>query len=184
MILPVVAYGASVLRKTAKDIDQNYKGLNELINNMFETMYKSEGVGLAAPQVDRSIRLFVIDATPLADEVEELEGFKKVFINAKIVERSGEIESKNEGCLSIPNIRENVMREEYIRIQYYDQDFEFHDEEYSGWPARIISHEYDHLDGILFTDKISPIRKRLIRKKLQAISKGKVAVDYRMKFPG
>ena len=183
MILPVSIIGSSVLRKVAKDIDKEYENLSKLIEDMFETMYESDGVGLAAPQVGKSIRLFMVDATPLEDEDPSLKGFKKIFINAKITERTGELENMEEGCLSIPGIREDVRREDKIRIEYYDENFEFHEEYYEGISARVIQHEYDHVDGILFTDKISPLRKRIIKGKLQAISKGKFATHYRVRIP-
>lgn len=182
MILPVVAYGHATLKKVAADIDESYPELNEFIQNMWETMYRSVGVGLAAPQVNRSIRLFVIDATPYAEEDERLKTFKKVFINAQIVEREGEAWDFNEGCLSVPGINEDVSRPEQVRIQYYDTDWNFHDEVYNGLAARIIQHEYDHLEGILFVDRLSPMRKMLLRKKLTEILKGTVKVDYRMIF--
>jgi len=182
-MLPIVAYGHSTLRKISQDIDKDYPELDKLIQDMFETMYESVGVGLAAPQVNRSIRLFIIDATPYADDIPEAKDFKKVFINARIVEQSGSEWVTDEGCLSIPNIREDVARKEMIRIQYYDQNWEFHDETHGGYIARIIQHEYDHLEGILFTDKINPLRKTLIRRRLNDISRGDVKVDYKMIFP-
>lgn len=190
MILPIVAYGDAVLRKKAKDINKDYPKLNEVIENMFETMYNALGVGLAAPQVGLPIRLFVIDTTPFADdedltkeEQDQLNGFKKVFINAKILEESGKEWSFNEGCLSIPDIREDVTREETIKIEYFDENFEIHTEEFSGLIARVIQHEYDHIEGVLFTDKLSSLKKRLLKGKLSNISKGKIKVDYRMRFP-
>lgn len=183
MILPIVAYGHPLLRRTSKEIDKDYPGLNELIENMWETMYLSSGVGLAAPQVNLSIRLFVIDASPFADEIPEAEGFKKVFINAQIIEEEGEEWSFNEGCLSIPDIREEVNRKPKIRIHYYDENFNFYDEQYDSVMARIIQHEYDHLDGIMFVDRVSSIRKVLLKRKLQDISKGNISIDYKMIFP-
>ena len=192
MILPIVAYGSPVLKKEAEEIDEDYKGLSELIENMFETMYEASGVGLAAPQIDRSIRLFIVDASPFA-EVEEgeepdpmaagLENFKKVFINPIIEEEEGEEWGFAEGCLSIPNIREEVMRKPKIKISYYDENWKYHEEEYDGYAARIIQHEYDHVEGILFTDYLSPLKKRMLKKKLVNISKGDVKANYRMKFP-
>ncbi|MEZ4938744.1 MAG: peptide deformylase [Crocinitomicaceae bacterium] len=195
MILPIVAYGDPVLKKEGEEIDENYEGLKDLINNMFETMYEANGVGLAAPQVGKSIRLFIVDASPFAEEDEEeggepdekakgLENFKKVFINPIIEEESGNEWGFREGCLSIPNIREEVQRKEKIVITYFDENWEFHEEEYEGYAARVIQHEYDHVDGILFTDRLSPLKKRLLKKKLTNISKGEVDVDYRMRFPG
>lgn len=190
MILPIVAYGDAVLRKKGKDINKDYPKLNEVIENMFETMYNAMGVGLAAPQVGLPIRLFVIDTTPFADdedltkeEQDQLKGFKKVFINAKILDESGGEWSFNEGCLSIPDIREDVTREETIKIEYFDENFEKHTEEFNGLIARVIQHEYDHIEGVLFTDKLSSLKKRLLKGKLSNISKGKIKVDYRMRFP-
>lgn len=182
-MLPVVAYGHPTLRKVAQEIDKDYPELDKLIDDMFETMYESVGVGLAAPQVNRSIRLFIADATAYEEEIPEAKGFKKVFINPRILERSGDPVSMDEGCLSIPHIREEVTREDRVRIQYHDKDWQLHDETYTGYIARIIQHEYDHLEGILFTDKINPLRKAMIRKRLSDISKGKVKADYKMIFP-
>lgn len=184
MIYPIVVYGHPVLRKVAKEIDKDYNGLNQIINDLFETMYYSEGLGLAAPQIGKSIRMFVIDGKPVADEEPELADFKKVFINAHITEKSGDFLPMTEGCLSIPNLREEVNRESHIRIKYYDENWEYHDDVYDGYKARIIQHEYDHLDGILFTDKVSPIRRRLLKSKLTAISKGKFEADYKTILPG
>ncbi len=190
MILPIVAYGDPVLRKKAKEITAEYPNLEALIENMFETMYSASGVGLAAPQVGLPIRMFVIDASPFAEdddltdaEKETLTDFKKVFINAKIVEETGDEWAFAEGCLSIPDIREDVFRNEKIKIEYYDANFEKHVEEYDGLAARVIQHEYDHIEGILFTDKLSSLKKRLLKGKLANISKGKVRADYRMRFP-
>lgn len=190
MILPILAYGDPVLRKKAEHIQKDYPNLKELVANMFETMYKASGVGLAAPQVGVPIRLFVIDATPFADDEElspeeqkVLEGFKKVFINAKMEDESGKSWLFNEGCLSIPDIREDVSRKDTIKITYLDENFKSHTEQYDGLLARVIQHEYDHLEGILFTDKLSSLKKRLLKGKLSNISKGKIKVDYRMRFP-
>jgi peptide deformylase len=189
MVLPIVAYGDPVLKKEAEDIDKDYPKLNELIANMFETMEHAQGVGLAAPQVGLSIRLFVVDTTPFVDEDDddpELEGlkdFRRVFINPIILEESGDKWNFNEGCLSIPGIREDVSRQPTITIEYYDENFELKEETYDGLRARVIQHEYDHVDGILFTDRLNPLRKQFLRKKLDNISKGLVDVDYRMKFP-
>ncbi|HPX05200.1 MAG TPA: peptide deformylase [Tenuifilaceae bacterium] len=182
MIRPVYIYGSSVLRKVAQDITPEYPNIKELINDMFETMYHSDGVGLAAPQIGLSIRLFVIDATPFEEDDEEVKDFKKVFINAKIVERSGEKKLFNEGCLSIPNLREDVERDDVIRMQYLDENFEPHEEVFSGIRARIVQHEYDHLEGILFTDKVSPIRRQLLRNKLAGITKGRFSIDYKFRL--
>ena len=183
MVLPVIAYGHSVLRKTSVEIDENYPELDELLENMFETMYVSEGVGLAAPQVNRSIRLFIVDTSPYAKEKPEVEEFRKIFINPYIIEEEGEEWNFNEGCLSLPQIREEVSRKPRVRIEYYDRDFNFHDEYFEGIPARIIQHEYDHLEGILFVDRISPLKKVLLKRKLNDISTGNIDVDYKMIFP-
>lgn len=183
MILPIVAYGDPVLRKKAEEITPDYPELEKLIANMFETMYHSSGVGLAAPQVGVSVRLFVIDGTPFKDEDSKVEGFKKVFINARILESSGEKWAFNEGCLSIPGIREDVNRNPKIVLKYQDEDFNEHEEIFEGLAARIIQHEYDHIEGILFIDHLNPLKKRLLKNRLLDISKGKVQVDYRMKFP-
>lgn len=182
MIKPVYVIGSSVLRKVAKNIESDYPKLNELIGNMFETMYNSDGIGLAAPQVGLSIRLFVIDASPLAEDHPELENFKKVFINAQIVERSEELVLFNEGCLSIPNLREDVERPDSVLIKYQDENFAFHEERFDGTAARVIQHEYDHLDGILFTDRVSAIRKQMLKGKLNTISKGKFNASYKTKL--
>lgn len=179
MIYPIVVYGHPILRKMAEDVDQDHPGLDQIIKDMFETMYYAEGVGLAAPQIGKSIRIFVIDGKPLADEEPSLEDFKKTFINAHIEEKTGDFMLMSEGCLSIPNIREEVNRESHIRITYYDENWVFHDEVYDGYKARIIQHEYDHLDGIMFTDKVSPLRRRLLKGKLNSISKGKFEADYK-----
>ena len=184
MTYPIVVYGHEVLRKVAADIDKDYPDLQQLIADMFETMYRSEGMGLAAPQIGKSIRIFIIDGTPIAEDEPSLAGFKKVFINPHIIEKSGEMKLMNEGCLSIPSIREEVNREAHIRIQYYDENWAYHDEIYDGYKARIIQHEYDHLDGVLFTDKVSPLKRRLLRSKLLAITKGKFEADYKTVLPG
>ncbi len=178
MIYPISIIGSSVLRKKAEDITRNYPDLDQLIKDMFDTMYESDGVGLAAPQIGKSIRLLVIDASPMEDEDPILKDFKKVFINAKITEREGDSELMTEGCLSIPGIQEEVKRINKIRIEYYDENFVFYDEYYEGFAARVIQHEYDHLDGILFVDRISPIRKQLIKGKLKDISRGKFEAKY------
>lgn len=185
MILPIVAYGSPVLRKVAKDIETDYPNLNELIENMWETMYKADGVGLAAPQVGLDIRIIVIDATEMGDEdnEEELKDFKKILINPHIIEEEGDLWSFNEGCLSLPGIREDVKRKPVITINYLDENFEEHEETYEGIKARIIQHEYDHLEGVVFTDRLNPLKKRLLKAKLTNIMKGKVDVKYKMKFP-
>ncbi|MGM5629964.1 peptide deformylase [Apibacter raozihei] len=189
MILPIFAYGDPILRKKTEDIDQNYPELDQLISNMYETMYKAYGIGLAAPQIGLNIRLFIIDASPLAEDEEyesikdELLDCKKVFINPRIIERSGEPWKFNEGCLSIPDIREDVSRPEIIKIEYFDQDWNKKIETFGDIRARIIQHEYDHIEGILFTDHLSPLKKKLVKGKLNNISKGNIDVAYRMKFP-
>ena len=189
MILPILAYGSPVLKKIAIDITPNYPNLNGLISNMWETMYAAKGVGLAAPQIGLSVRLFVIDATPFLDdenmddfELHSINNFKKVFINPKITEENGSLWEFNEGCLSIPEIREDVPRRSKIIIEYFDENFEFHTLELSGLAARVVQHEYDHIEGILFTDHISSLKKRLIKRKLNNISSGSIKVDYEMKF--
>ena len=182
MKLPIVAYGDPVLKKVAVDIDENYPELPALIENMFETMYNASGVGLAAPQVGLSIRLFVIDATPFADEDASLATFKKAFINPVITEESGKEWKFNEGCLSIPDIREDVSRKAQIKISYYDEKWLHHEETYNGLAARVIQHEYDHIEGKLFTDRISPLKKTMLKGKLDAIVKGNVNPGYKMKF--
>jgi len=183
MILPIVAYGDPVLKREAEDIGKDFPFLQELINNMFETMYNAEGVGLAAPQIGKSIRLFMVDASPFEEEEAALKDFKKVFINPIILEESGDEWSFNEGCLSIPGIREDVSRHPKITIEYYDRDFNLVEEEFEGIAARIIQHEYDHIEGILFTDHLSPLKRRLLKNKLNNITKGNVKVPYRMKYP-
>lgn len=190
MILPVIAYGDSVLRKVGINIDKDYPNLEALIENMKETMISAQGVGLAAPQIGKAIRLFIVDTSPFAedDELEDeerafLKDFKKVFINAKIIKEEGDEWPFTEGCLSIPDIREDVFRQEKVTIEYVDGNFEKHTDVLDGLAARVVQHEYDHIEGILFTDKISSLKKRLIKKKLENISKGKVNPDYRMKFP-
>lgn len=190
MILPIVAYGDPVLRKVGKDIDKDYPDLSKLLENMWETMYKAEGVGLAAPQIGRSIRLFIVDTAPFAqdedlDETERtyLANYKKVFINATILKEEGKEWVFNEGCLSIPNIREEVSRNEEVTIEYLDENFKEHTEILNGLVARVVQHEYDHIEGVMFTDKLSSLKKRLLKKKLENISKGIVDVDYKMKFP-
>lgn len=184
MKLPIIAYGDPVLKRRCEEIDENYPNLNELINDMFETMYAAHGVGLAAPQVGLSIRLFVIDADPFADDDEPgLKGFKKVFINAEMVDESGIKWQFNEGCLSVPDVREDITRCSDIRMRYFDENWVEHEQKFSGMAARIIQHEYDHIEGKLFTEKLSPLRKAMLKSKLEAISRGQVDVDYKMKFP-
>ena len=190
MILPILAYGDPILRKMGKEISKEYPKFEALLENMFETMYAAKGIGLAAPQIGVPIRLFIVDASPFEDdeeyseeEREFLSTFKQVFINAKMIDETGDEWAFNEGCLSIPDIREDVFRNEDITLEFYDENFKKHTEKYSGIIARIIQHEYDHIEGVLFTDKLSPLKKRIIKGKLSNISKGKIDVDYRMRFP-
>ncbi|MFT5104030.1 MAG: peptide deformylase [Candidatus Latescibacterota bacterium] len=190
MILPIFAYGEPVLRKKGKEINKDYPDLDVIIADMFETMYGAHGIGLAAPQVGLSVRLFLVDASPFEDDEEYSEEertmlatFKKVFINAKIIEESGDEWIFNEGCLSIPNVTEDVFRQPTITVEYFDENFEKHTDTFDGIAARIIQHEYDHIEGVLFTDKLSPLKKRLIKGKLENISKGKTDVSYRMRYP-
>jgi peptide deformylase len=192
LILPIVAYGHPVLRKVASDIMPDYPGLNKLIDDMWETMYASNGVGLAAPQINRDIRLFVVDTVQMFESMNEKEkkeypddpGIKAVFINAHIVELEGEEWPYNEGCLSIPKIREDIYRHETVTLQFRDHEFKSHIMTFSGLSARVILHEYDHIEGRLFIDHISPLKRKLMKGKLNDISKGKVSVDYKMTFPG
>ncbi len=190
MILPIVAYGDPVLKKKASPITKKHPNLNKLISDMWETMYAAHGVGLAAPQIGESIRLFIVDGSPFADdksidniEQRELRKFKKVFINPEITAYSGPQEAFNEGCLSIPDIREDVTRLSTIEIEYYNENFELIKSVFSGISSRIIQHEYDHIEGILFTDKLGPLKKKLLKTKLTQISKGKITADYQMCFP-
>ena len=181
MIYPIYIYGSAVLRKECVEIDQSYPELPKLIEDMFATMYASNGVGLAAPQIGKDIRLFVVDGTPFDDVDPTAKDFKRVFINPEIYEESEEEVLLNEGCLSVPGINEDVYRPESIRINYLDENFVEHDEELTGWPARIVQHEYDHLDGLVFTDLLSTIRKTLLRNKLNAMAKGTYSCSYRAK---
>ncbi len=190
MILPIVAYGDPVLKKKAVEITKDYPNLDELIANMYETMYNANGVGLAAPQIGLAIRMFLVDTEPFAEdesfskeEQEQLKSFKKTFINPIILEEEGDEWAFNEGCLSIPDVREDVFRQPNIKIQYQDEAFNTYTEEYDGLIARVIQHEYDHIEGVLFTDKLSSFKKRLLKGKLQNISKGKIRADYKMRFP-
>ena len=191
MILPIVAYGDPILKKDCEEIDQNYPDLKQLISDMFETMYKAKGVGLAAPQIGKNIRLFIVDGSPFADDEDEeddpraegIEHFKKVFINPIIEEEDGKEWPFQEGCLSIPKIRENVTRKPDITVSYYDENWELQEESYSGYAARIFQHEYDHIEGILFTDYLSPLKRKLIQKKLNSITNGEIEIDYKMGFP-
>lgn len=183
MILPIVAYGHPTLKKMSTEIEKGHPGLDELISNMFETMYISEGVGLAAPQVNKSIRLFIVDATPYAEDYPEVSEFRKVFINPYILEEEGEEWSFNEGCLSVPKVREDIIRKPKITIEYHDREFNLIEEQYDGVMARIIQHEYDHIEGRIFIDMVNPLRKMLLKRKLHDISTGNIDVDYKMIFP-
>ena len=191
MILPIVAYGSPVLRKVCEDIDSGYPGLSKLIEDMWETMYNSSGVGLAAPQINKAIRLFVIDSTQIFKNMEEDQetneypdapGVKAVFINAHIVEKAGNEWSYNEGCLSIPKIREDILRNESVTLEYQDESFETHTQTFNGITARVILHEYDHIEGKLFIDYVKPLKRTLLKRKLDDISKGRIKTDYRMVF--
>ncbi len=194
MILPIVVYGDPVLRKKAVDIDKDYPNLKQLIADMFETMYQASGVGLAAPQIGKAIRLFIVDTHPFVEdegdedddeftpeERKQLAAFKKIFINAQIIEEEGNEWAFKEGCLSIPKIREDVSRKPNVTIEYVDENFVKHKETYDGLIARVIQHEYDHIEGVLFTDKVSPFKRKLIAGKLSDISKGKIGADYKIK---
>lgn len=190
MILPIVSYGSSVLKKRAKEITSDYPNLSELIANMWETMYAANGVGLAAPQIGLSIRVFVIDASSFVDEenmsvkeIETINTFKKVFINPNIISEQGNLWDFNEGCLSIPDIREDVSRKEEILINFFDENFEPQKLKLNGLAARVVQHEFDHIEGVLFTDHLSSLKKRLIKNRLSLISKGDITVDYKMSFP-
>ena len=192
MILPIVAYGHPVLRKVAHDIDKDYPSLPKLIEDMWETLYASAGVGLAAPQVNKDIRLFVVDSEQIFRQIEEdkekhsypdVPGIKQVFINAHIKELDGLEWNYNEGCLSIPKIREDIKRQSVVTIEYLDEDFQHHMRTFQGITARIILHEYDHIEGKLFIDHITSLKRKLLKGKLNDISKGKVKVDYKMMFP-
>lgn len=189
MILPIIGYGDPVLRKKGEDIPKGMPNLQQIISDMYETMYNAYGVGLAAPQVGLALRLFIVDTTPFSDdedlskeEQEQLNGFKRTFINPVMLKEEGEEWGFNEGCLSIPEVREDVYRHERITIEYMDEDFNKKTEVFDGLIARVIQHEYDHIEGILFTDRISSLKKRLIAKKLQNIMEGKTRPDYKMKF--
>jgi peptide deformylase len=183
MILPVVAYGHPVLKKRASEIEPDYPGLKEFIADMWETMYQADGVGLAAPQVNRSVRMFVIDASAYSKDYPEAEGFKRLFINPDIYHEEGEEWMFNEGCLSFPGLREDIYRKPVIRIRWVDEDFKAHDERFDGIVARIIQHEYDHIEGVLMVDRINSLKKMLLNRKLSDISRGNVETSYRMSFP-
>lgn len=188
MILPIVAYGNSILRSQCQDITPDYPGLQELVSNMWETMYKSNGVGLAAPQINKDIRLFVVDSVQILEGLDEDErkeypgdeGYKGAFINAHVISKDGGDWPYNEGCLSIPKIREDIMRQRVVNIRFVDENFQEHIKTFRGVTARVILHEYDHIEGKLFIDYLKPLKKRLIKRKLEDISKGKVSVDYKM----
>jgi peptide deformylase len=183
MKYPVTVYGDPILRKRAEDIEPDMEGLNEIIENMWETMYYADGVGLAAPQAGLSIRMFVIDASSGADEEPELKDFRKVFINPEVIDLTGEKWVMNEGCLSLPEIREDVTRPDTVRIKYFDENFVEHDEVFSGFAGRVIQHEYDHLEGKLFIDYLSPLRKRLLKSRLNDITRGNIQPKYKIKVP-
>lgn len=182
MILPVFAYGQPVLKKKATNIDAQYEDLNILIENMWETMYAAHGVGIAAPQIGLAIRLFVIDSIQIMEDDKKAEGIKKVFINAQIVEETGDLWAYEEGCLSIPDIRGDVERHKKVRIQYQDEHFNKYDEIYEGINARVIQHEYDHIEGILFVEKLKPLKKKLIQRRLNDVKAGKANADYKIKY--
>jgi len=182
MILPITAYGDPILRKKALQVKKDQEGLQELISDMFETMYAAAGVGLAAPQVGKSLRIFITDGKPFEEDEKDLGDFKKVFINAQMLDEEGDMWQFNEGCLSIPGIREDVTRCKHVRLRYYDENFKEHTATFTGLAARIIQHEYDHIEGTLFIDKLSPFKKRLLKGKLTDISLGKTDVNYKMRF--
>ena len=191
MILPIVAYGHPILRVVCPDIDAQYPDLEKLIADMWETMYRSNGVGVAAPQINKAIRLFVIDTVQIVEGFDEEDlkefpnekGIKQVFINAQKIEETGEPWAYNEGCLSIPKVREDIYRGERVRLKFYNEKFEAQEAEFDGITARVILHEYDHIEGILFIDYVAPLKKRLMKKKLDDISNGKVRMDYKMLYP-
>ncbi len=182
MILPVYAYGQPVLKKVAQEIDEDFEGLNDLLEDMWETMYHASGVGIAAPQIGQSLRLFLVDTVQAMEEGEEDQGIKKAFINAQILEEDGDLWAYEEGCLSIPNVKGDVERSQKIKIQYQDENFNEFVEEYDGINARVILHEYDHIEGKLFTEKLKPLKKKMISRKLEQIKKGKTKADYRLRF--
>jgi len=182
MILSVYGYGHPVLKKVAEPIDKDYPELEVLLENMWETMYNASGIGLAAPQIGLPIRLFLVDSTQMEDDDKDFKGIKKVLINAEIIEENGEEVTHEEGCLSIPDITGEVARQPIVRIKYLDENFVEHDEIYSGMNARVIQHEYDHIEGVLFTEKLKPLKRTLIKRRLEKIKKGKIGADYKMKF--
>jgi len=193
MILPIVAYGDPILKTECEEIDEHYSDLKQLISDMFETMYKAKGVGLAAPQIGKNIRLFIVDGSPFAEDEHEdgeedpraegIADFKKVFINPIIEEEEGKEWPFQEGCLSIPAIRENVSRKPNITVSYYDENWNLKEESYSGYAARIFQHEYDHIEGVLFTDYLGPLKRKMLQKKLNNITNGDIDIDYKMRFP-
>ena len=183
MIYPITVYGDPVLRKITTDIDTNFEGLDKLVGDMFETMHNAEGVGLAAPQIGLAIRIFVVDLSPLGEDEPLLKDFKRAFINPQIIDRDGDKVLMEEGCLSIPGLREEVWRYDTIRMKYLDTELKEHDEQFSGFASRVIQHEYDHLEGVMFVDYCSPLKKRIIKGKLSDITKGQVSTSYRIKVP-
>ncbi len=182
MILPIYAYGQPVLKKKAESIEKDFPDLAVLLENMWETMYHANGVGLAAPQIGKAIRIFLVDTVQMMEEGKEEDGIKKAFINAEIIEEGGEEWSYEEGCLSIPQVRGEVERQAQVKIRWQDEQFETHEEIFTGINARVIQHEYDHIEGILFTEYLKPLKKRLVQRKLENIKKGKIKADYKMKF--
>ena len=182
MILPVYAYGQPILKKKASEIDKDFGGLDDLLEDMWETMYHASGMGLAAPQIGQSIRLFIVDTKQTMEEGEEENGIKKVFINAEILEEDGDFWALEEGCLSIPHIRADVQRQKLVKIKYFDESFNEFTEVYDGINARVIQHEFDHIEGKLFTEKLKPLKKKMLNRKLEQIKKGKVKADYRLRF--
>ena len=182
MVLPIYAYGQPVLKKVAKEIDANYPELETLIENMWETMYNAQGVGLAAPQIGKAIRLFVIDSVQMLDDDKKDEGIKQVFINAEKIEEGGDEWEYEEGCLSIPDLRGDVSRPGQLRLRYMDENFKTHEKVFTGLNARVIQHEYDHTEGILFTELLKPIKRRLVKRRLEKIKNGEVDIAYKMKF--
>ena len=183
MVLPIFVYGNPVLRKKAVDIGPDYPKFNDFVTNLWDTLEKCDGLGLAAPQVGEAIRMFAIDGKRLVEDDPSMEGFRKLFINARILERSGEDNTYNEGCLSLPGIHEDVIRKSIIRINYQDENFVTHEETFDGLKARIIQHEYDHIDGILFVDHLSPLKRKMLKGKLTAIMLGKADAKFKMKLP-
>jgi len=182
MILPVYAYGQPILKRKAEEVVRDYEGLDDLIEDMWETMYHASGVGLAAPQIGQSLRLFLVDTVQVMDEGEEDKGVKSAFINAEMLEEEGDFWAYEEGCLSIPHIRADVERQKRIKIKYYDENFNEYIKEFEGINARVIQHEYDHIEGKLFTEKLKPLKKKMLNRKLEQIKKGKVKADYRLRF--